>query len=293
MSPKVSILVTVYNREQYLAHCIESILHSRFSDFELLIVDDASRDASFDIARALQGRDRRIRIHQNSQNLGQCGNRNKAASIATGTYIKYVDSDDIIYPHSLQLMVDAIEQSPSIALALSHSQAEAEEPYPLLLTPHESMRKQFLGRGVLSCGPSSAIIRRAAFAQLGGFRDNYGVALDTDLWIQLAMRWKIALLPPGLVWWRRHVGQAFTANAAAMEYLTLGYKMCIDAINDKNCPLTSEERKIAILRQRQHLARKLLSIAIRQRRPIVALNTWRQTELSILSLLAGFRGYTQ
>ena len=90
----VSILVTVYNREAYLAECLDSILSSNESDFEVIIVDDASSDRSVEIAEQYASRDPRVVLHENEKNLGDYGNRNRAASLASGKYLKYLDADD-------------------------------------------------------------------------------------------------------------------------------------------------------------------------------------------------------
>ena len=126
--PVVSILVTVYNRAGYLAACLDSILASDFRAFEIIVVDDGSTDTSFDIATDYAARDSRIRIFRNSANLGDYGNRMRAAELARGRFLKYVDSDDLIYQHTLGVMVKAMEAEPDVALGLCHSLAEDDEP---------------------------------------------------------------------------------------------------------------------------------------------------------------------
>ena len=88
--------MTAYNREQYIAEAIESVLASTFQDFELIIVDDCSTDATVTIARKYEQQNIRIKVYVNEVNLGQFKNRNKAVSFANGTYIKFFDSDDIM-----------------------------------------------------------------------------------------------------------------------------------------------------------------------------------------------------
>jgi glycosyltransferase involved in cell wall biosynthesis len=285
MKPPVSILVTVYNRAQYLSEALESILRSTFQDFELIVVDDHSTDNSLSIARDIAQTDNRVRVILNPKNLGQFPNRQQAASLATGKYIKYVDSDDIIYPHSLDIMVDAIEQNPDAALALSHSDAEGEEPYPWKLSSLNAFRKQFLGRGCLSCGPSGAIINREAFFQIGGYDYRWGVVADIDLWFRLAAQW------PGLVWWRRHEGQEFTHGDADLVYLQRGFQLAKEALSSPDCPLPEVDRDRALRRAEQHFARKLWSLALRQRRPGAALKMYRESGLTITDLGRGLKAY--
>ena len=291
MIPKVSVLVTVYNRDAFLADTLESILRSSFDDFEVIVVDDNSSDGSLDVAREICARDSRIQVHKNASNLSDYPNRMQAAALARGEYLKYVDSDDLIYPHSLKFMVQSMEKYPEATLALSHSMSEDESPYPWFLSPQEAYRKEFLGRGCLSCGPSGAIFRRDAFELLGGFRSQWSVLSDLDLWFRLAARWPIVLLPPGLVWWRRHDNQEFTRDDAALSYLQGGYALCADAMANAFCPLGDSEKSAVLAKSRQHFARKLMSLAVRGGRIGSSLRIYRNSDLTLSDLLTGFRTY--
>ena len=93
--PKVSILTTCYNRALFLGDAITSVLAQTFEDFEYIIVDDGSTDESIEIATHYAKTDQRIKVYENEGNLGDYPNRNRAASYATGEYIKYID----IGPH--------------------------------------------------------------------------------------------------------------------------------------------------------------------------------------------------
>ena len=290
MMPAVSVLVTVYNREAYLAACLESILASTWQDFEVVVVDDGSTDESVAVAERFAALDSRLRFSRNAQNLGDYPNRMRAAELAQGTYLKYVDSDDLIYPHSLAIMVEAMQAHPDATLGLSHSLPEDEQPYPWKLNPEEAWRKHFLGRGCLSCGPSGAIIRRDAFFETGGFHD-WGVLNDTDLWYRMSARAPVLLLPPGLVWWRRHEGQEFTRDSAALIYLEDGYTVAREALNMTECPLPEPERQAALARIRQHHARQLLSLALRQHQPGLAYRLFKASGLGISELGRGLRRY--
>src|SRR3954469_22732147 len=94
--PSVSVLLTTYNRERYVAEAIESVLAQTFEDFELIVSDDCSSDRTLEIVNGYARRDRRIRVAVNDRNLGDYGNRRHVASLATGRYLKYHDSDDVM-----------------------------------------------------------------------------------------------------------------------------------------------------------------------------------------------------
>ncbi|MEJ0081053.1 MAG: glycosyltransferase family A protein [Puia sp.] len=93
--------MTCYNREKYIGEAIESVLASSYSNLELIIVDDHSSDDTVNIGRAYAEKDNRVNVYLNEKNLGDYPNRNKAASYARGEFLKYVDSDDYIYPWGL------------------------------------------------------------------------------------------------------------------------------------------------------------------------------------------------
>jgi glycosyltransferase involved in cell wall biosynthesis len=287
-SPAVSILVTVYNRERYLRECLESIRASTYEDFEVIIVDDRSSDRSPQTGLAFASTDPRFSFHQNSENLGDYGNRMRAARAATGRYIKYVDADDIIYPHGLGVMVRAMDANPDAALGLSHSRPGDERPYPWLLSPHEAYRKEFLGDGCMGSGPTGAIIRRDAFTEAGGF-EMWGVLSDTECWYRLSARWPLVLLPPGLVWWRRHEGQESTRGDADIVYLEKGLAVAMKALNANDCPLDDAERAHAKERIRHRHSRRLMSAAIKGPKRKAALEAMRNSGLSTAELIGAFR----
>lgn len=289
--PVISVLITVYNREAWLEQTLRSVLASSFADFEVIVVDDCSRDQSALIAERIAREDSRIRFVKNQTNLGDYGNRMKSASLARGTFLKFVDSDDLVYAHTLQVMLDAMQQHRDAVVGLAHSMPEDDQPYPWRLTPQEAYRKHFLGRGCLSCGPSGAIIRRDAFEAAKGFRKEWGVLSDTELWLRLAATHPIVLLPPGLVWWRRHEGQEFTRDDAMEVYLQRGHELDMLVLSANDCPLAGKERAAATARRKQHYARRLLSLAIRHRRPGLAARLLRRSQLSLTDLARGLTRY--
>ena len=286
--PSVSVLVTVYNRERYLEECLESIRVSAYTNFEVIIVDDGSSDGSPQIASDFAAQDSRFLFYQNAENLGDYTNRMKAARAASGRYIKYVDADDLIYSHGLDVMISAMDANPEAALALSHSLPEDERPYPWLLSPRDAYRKEFLGDGCMGSGPTGAIIRRDAFFEAGGF-EMWGVLSDTQCWYRLSARWPLVLLPPGLVWWRRHEGQEFTRGDADIVYLEKGLAVAMKALNSNECPLDDTERARAIERIRHRYSRRLMSAAIRGPKRKAAIMAMRNSGLSTAELIGAFR----
>jgi glycosyltransferase involved in cell wall biosynthesis len=286
----VSGLVTIYNREKLLPECVQSFLASNWPDFELILVDDCSSDRSWNICLELQAADKRVRCFRNERNLGDYANRNRAASHAEGRYLKYLDADDTIYPHSLRVMVEAMETFPTAALALSANVIDPEVPYPEKIDPPEFFRRHFLGRSPIGVGPSAAIIRRDCFEAVGGFSGRQFVG-DTELWLKLAERWPVVLLPPALVWWRRHEGQQMSLEMKRPEVLNIRYQLNQQVLRVTQ-HLTADEKRNAEARLRRNHARMLISIALRQRRPDVAAQQFMASGLRFTDFLNGIRGYS-
>ncbi|HAV33462.1 MAG TPA: hypothetical protein DC058_23295 [Planctomycetaceae bacterium] len=277
----VSVLMTVYNRRHFLGEAVLSVLASTFQDFELIICDDCSRDGSAELADELARTDARIRVHRNARNLGDYGNRMQAASLASGRYLKYVDSDDQIYPHGLEVMVRNLERYPEAALALSYSLPELELPYPLLLSSEQAYQRHFLGRGAFGCGPGGAIIRTQMFRDLGGFRPSWGVLSDMDFWLRAAARYPIVLQQPSLLWWRQHEGQEFRTGDAERVYLVRGFQLARQALSESACPLSALDTRIARQSLERAYRRRLLGLAVKRMHPLSAWRALREAGLSV------------
>lgn len=241
-APLVSVVLTAYNREQYLGESIESVLAQTFGDFELLVVDDRSTDGSADAARKYERLDNRVRVIVNARNLGQFANRNHAASLATAPLLKFHDSDDLMYPHCLAVMVPALQAEPRAGFGLSNSRSWPGGPVPMLLTPHQAYQREYLGFGLFMCGPAGALFRTDVFRALGGFED-YGTPSDTIFWIRACARYPVLLLPGDLFYYREHPGQAFRSADVARQYAKVPAHLW-RALAVPECPLDEAERII-------------------------------------------------
>ncbi len=242
-APLVSVLMTAFNRERYIGAAIESVLAQTFEDFELVIVDDASTDGTVDVARRYASRDERIRIAVNDRNLGDYPNRNHAASLARGRFVKYHDSDDIMYAHCLATMVPPLLAEPRAGFALTSAAYWPGGPCPMLLTPRLSYQREFLGSGLFNGGPASALFRRDVFEALGRF-GAFGAASDYVFWLTACARYPVLLLPADLFWYRTHAGQEIQGSRAARDYARTP-QHAWRALTSPDCPLEPAEREIA------------------------------------------------
>jgi glycosyltransferase involved in cell wall biosynthesis len=241
-APAVSVVMTAYNRAGYIAAAIESVLAQRFTDLELIVVDDKSTDGTVDVVRRYLG-DPRVRLEVNDRNLGDYPNRNHAATFARGEYLKYHDSDDLMYPHCLEVMVGALRAAPSAAIALTSGRDWPGGPAPMLLTPRLAFAREYLGYGLFHVGPAGALFRRQAFFDLGCFPEA-GVHSDRLFWLSACTRVDVLLVCGDLFWYRVHAGQELRTDVARRDGAKLEGRFWA-ALADPSCPLDPSERELA------------------------------------------------
>ena len=152
--PRVSIGLPVFNGENYLEEAVNSILNQSYSDFELIISDNASTDTTGKIAERYASQDERVRYHRNERNIGLINNFNHVVSLARGEYFQWMAHDDVLEPDYLSTCVLILEQQPSVFLAYTDSgtineQGEVIKGYaPIHLhlrssEPHERWNEYF------------------------------------------------------------------------------------------------------------------------------------------------------
>jgi glycosyltransferase involved in cell wall biosynthesis len=241
-SPLVSVLMTVYNRAPFISEAIESVMASTYDNWELIIVDDQSIDNSLEISRKYEAEDERISVYLNDNNLGDYPNRNKAASYAKGKYLKYVDADDMIYPHGLELLVYYMEQFPNAGYGLCSLDQDKQHMFPIRLSPLETYKRHYIKRqSLFHKAPLSSIIRRSVFEAENGFINvrHYG---DFELWHRLSKKYDLVMMPKGIAWYRVSDGQ----EAAVRKKNPLNGLYTLQAaqthIKSNECPLTSEQK---------------------------------------------------
>jgi glycosyltransferase involved in cell wall biosynthesis len=286
----VSVLMAAYNAERFIGEAIESVINSDFTDWELIIVDDRSTDGTYGICEKYVQINDRIRLYKNEKNLGDYPNRNKVASYANGTYLKYLDNDDVLYKYSLSYMVEAMEKFPSAALAIGFHMIDDSEPYPIFYTSQETYKAQFLGKGFLSYGPSSAIIKRDAFESTGGFVEQKFVG-DQELWLRLALKHGAVKLQPSLIWYRVHTDQESNRERKNILNNDVRYKINLQSLENGKHFFTESEYQYAKHKIKQHYARFILRYAIKSKRLSNSVQLFKKSGLKFWQLLQGFKPY--
>jgi glycosyltransferase involved in cell wall biosynthesis len=256
--PLVSILMTSYNREQYIAEAIESVLASSYSNFELIVVDDVSKDTTVAIARRYEQIDKRVKVYENEKNLGDYFNRNKAASYAVGKYLKFVDADDMLYDYGLEVMVRFTEKFPEAGFGLG-AYPDDDRPFPILLSPREIYLESFGKTNHFDRAPGSGLIKRQIFNEVGGFSGKRMIG-DYEFWFKISRYHSMVKLPLDLYWNRLHSGQESQSEYARKNYAVLKRGVLEEALAHLDCPLSPDEiGQIRIKYRKQYRREKILN----------------------------------
>ncbi len=236
-TPLVSVLMTAYNREKYIAEAIESVLASTYTNFELIVVDDCSKDNTVAIAKVYEAQDNRIKVYINEKNLGDYPNRNKAASYARGKYLKYLDSDDTVFAWGIEYCVTEMEKFPEASIGMLYLRNRSLID-SFIMSSEEVIRNHFFTGSILSIGPSGSIFKRDSFELNKGFDTRFGVATDNFFNIQMAAKTPVVLLPKVFFDYRVHEGQE---NNNEKGYLVNNYLYNKELYENVHLPLTTKE----------------------------------------------------
>ena len=260
--PKVSIGLAVYNGEEYLAEAIEAILTQTFTDFELIISDNASTDRTAEICQRYAKQDSRIRYYRNATNIGGANNENQTVRLARGCYFRWAAHDDVCAPSLLARCVAVLDDNPSIVLcstAIIKIDGTGQEIEIInrhkatVAEPHIRLREMaHMGHW---CEESYGLIRMAVLAKTN-LQRNYTDS-DRTLLSELSLYGPFHQIPEPLFYKRVHASMSteiFPKWRARMAWFQPGFDLSasivcphwlqffhyLEAIS--HAPLTSTER---------------------------------------------------
>jgi glycosyltransferase involved in cell wall biosynthesis len=214
-NPLVSVCIGTYNRERYIRECMDSVLAQNYPNLEIVVVDDASTDATVDIVRSYGDA---VRLVVRDVNSGVCQvTRNQASRLASGTYIAYLDSDDAWLPGKLHQQVAFMEAHP--AIPLSHTYCEVIDAdsrfvrvrHEGVLPPTGPCFTELINHCFITI--STAMVRRSLFDQVGYFDEDrfWRIGEDYEFFLRVAKRYPIGLVDAVLGKYRRS-DSGITAN---------------------------------------------------------------------------------
>lgn len=193
--PSVSVCIPVYNGETFLAETIRSVLDQTWRDFELVILENNSSDAGWEIATSF--RDPRIRVERNRETLPQGENWNRAVQLCRAPLVKLVCADDLLHPRCLELQVPPMRDDPSLALVASRRHMIDEQSRVIVprrglggglvgLHSGSEVARRVIRNGANPIGePGNVLFRLEQFVTAGGWRPDRRFIMDLDAWMRL------------------------------------------------------------------------------------------------------------
>ena len=196
MEPEISVVMPMYNVEAYLREAVDSLLGQSFENFELIVVDDASTDRSWDVLRTYA--DPRLVCLRNVENIGNYPSRNEGMRVAKGKYICVMDADDVAFPDRIKKQYEYMEQHPDVL----------------------ACGCQFIciGMGQIPSKPLNyQDIRSSVLKELGGYDERFRYSSDYDLACRLALKGEIVNLPDILMRYRIHNTQISSVHRSEQK----------------------------------------------------------------------------
>lgn len=202
---QVTVLMAVYNGEKYLQEAVDSILRQTHTDFEFLIVDDASIDDTPRLLAGCQEKDPRIKVLRNEKNLGLGASLNLGLKVARGRYIARMDADDISLEHRLEKQVRCFAEHAGLGAVASWARQidERGENLGQWASPLDPEEIYYLLNFRNCLTHSTVMFRKNIVSRLGGYNENICRAQDYELWYRLSKVTKIFQVQEVLVLWRK------------------------------------------------------------------------------------------
>ena len=225
-SPSVSVCIPVYNGERFLAETIRSVLDQSHRDFELVVLDNDSRDETARIARSFD--DPRVRIESNTTTIPQPENWRRAVELCRAPLVKLLCADDLLHPRCLEYQVGPMRTDPGLAVVAARRHMVDERSR--VLAPRRGLAgltgvrsgaevaRRVLRSGANPIGePGGVLFRREHYVAVGGWKPERRWAMDLDLWMRLLHCGEFLGLPETLAAFRV-AQQRLTADNEAGVY---------------------------------------------------------------------------
>jgi hypothetical protein len=225
-SPVVSVVMPARDGERFLPEALESIRAQSLGDFELIAVDDGSRDGTRELLERAARHDPRIRVVGGSG--GPVAALNAGCWLARGRYLARMDADDVCHPQRLARQVRFLEARPEVvavggAIELADS---GSRPLQVVVLPvrDAAIRRRLLSRNALA--HPAVTMRTEAWRRAGGYRERFHPADDYDLWLRLAELGALANLRAVVLRYRLHANQTSLALLEQQALGALAARLC-------------------------------------------------------------------
>lgn len=192
--PKVSVIITTFNRRSYLKEAVESVVSQDFTDREIIVIDDGSTDGTAEIAATLPVR------YIGKENGGISSARNAGLHAASGEYIAFLDVDDLWKKRKLSTQMEVMTSSGAL-LSYTDEVWIRDGKWLNQKLRHRKYSGWIFEQCLRLCiiSPSSAVIHRSVFEDVGPFDENLPVCEDYDMWLRITARYPVAFIEKPLI----------------------------------------------------------------------------------------------
>ncbi len=196
MKPTVSVIITTFNRRDFVGEAIESVLRQKFYDYEIIVVDDGSTDGTCD---ALKKYNNINYCYQENQGISRA--RNQGIKLARGEFISFLDSDDLWLPKKLSIQMAVMEKDPERNVTYTDEIWIRKGKRVNPKKKHQKYSGWIFGRCLPLCiiSPSSVMLRRQVFDEVGCFDENLLVCEDYDLWLRISAHFPVLFIDEKLI----------------------------------------------------------------------------------------------
>lgn len=266
-TPRVSVLMAVYDTNpRYLREAVDSILNQTYTDFELLIVDDASPNAA--VEEVVGGyADERIRHYVNERNMGISPTRNRLLALARGEYLAVMDHDDISLPGRLAKQVAYLDAHPEVGVVGSFIDFVDKRPSPKKFPVKDPDIRLALVHMCAIHHPASMIRKRVLVEHGLGYEEEFSPAEDYALWCRLIPYTKFHNIPAVLFRYRQHEANTTRTQAEKMRQADIAIRNRMRTEHPELCRRHQERMKAA----GQFFRTKLASQAARKNKSVLHL----------------------
>ncbi|MES2863872.1 MAG: glycosyltransferase family 2 protein [Bacteroidota bacterium] len=243
--PKISVIMPVYNCELYIQEAVESILAQTYTDFELLLIDDASKDKTVEIIKSFN--DNRINLIQKPKNLGYTDSLNYGFSVAEGEYIARMDGDDFSLPTRFEKQVAYLDKHPDVVLCGANYSIIGTDIVNKLPENNDEIQIQFIRNN--SIAHPVVMLRNSVLKANGIVYDvTKEPAEDFDLWVRLLNYGKLHNIQEVLLNYRVHQKQVSNLQSKKQRNISIDTKL--NVFKNLSINWNQEEEKVL----RKHLA---------------------------------------
>ena len=229
--PKVSVILPTYNRANYIARALDSILVQTYKDYEIIVVDDGSTDATSEVLKHFSDKIKYIR----QSNQGSATARNRGIQESKGEYIAFLDSDDYWVPEKLQEQVNVLAVHPEVGIVYARMPIINEKGEKIGMKPAGVSGKNF--KELLEVWgdlPTSTVMtRRVCFNEVGLFDTTLVTMQDIDMWLRISRRYQLYEIEGKvLAYYCRHNTQITTNKIKVYSGLVTIYKKILRSYPD-------------------------------------------------------------